>query len=141
MSIIQFNDDFYARIAKSMKVLGRDIAWLFCYPDGWDRHGGLDKHVNALVTDWARTNFASWKVRYADEAAHLRTPRLNLNIKAYPSTLHFYKALRILEYNCTAEQDWNDSLEKLRRLIDYLADKIITAHTNIDSISYTQISA
>jgi len=123
-----YGDEKFARIFASLQHDGRNIAWLFGYPKGWDEPGGLLPSIRAFVQDLQRANAITWNRQYENEKVPLSLGKLT-GLPPY-TEIEFYKSLRGLKYNLMdnegAETNLAKSLERLDILIDTVGASIIS---------------
>ncbi len=130
MSVMHFSDEKFQRIDKTLKMnYGRDLGHVFGYPQGWDKHAGLESHITAFLQDCQRANAGTWNRQYKDDAV-LVTFRPKL-VRTYSNDFELLKSLKGLRYNLIdndgVESSLNDCYSKLDKLIDFVTDKIISA--------------
>lgn len=148
MSVILYNPEKFLKIAKSLKSYKTSgvqyktnihcWAHVFGYPDGWvEGTETLEHKIDAFVSDLYRANQQTWIRQYEDDAFNANE-RLRLetlpaanNEIPYETKQALYKALRSIEYNIHDNAGNVSSLngcnERLKRIISYIADDIISA--------------
>ena len=127
MSVMTFDDDRYSQIFEALRVKGNDLGWLFGYPEGWDKYGGLDFHIKTFVTDLRRANILTWNRQYPDDI--LTVDELVFQPRCPYTNIQLYKALCAIRYNLCdnggKETDISNCLKRLNHLIDSVASGII----------------
>lgn len=136
MSVMQFDDEKFQRIDKTLKArYERDLGYLFGYPPGWDKSNGLSTHITAFLQDCQRANTGTWNRQYRDTTAlAVFSPKL---VQIYRNDFELLKSLKGLRYNLIdnagRESSLNDCWSKLDQLIDFVSDKIISSYPEWDA--------
>jgi len=129
MSVVLYSEKKFLEIYKTLEPEGRSLAWLFGYPDGWDELSGMDYYLKNFINDLYRANTITWNRQYPDEVQEIETLNFSQTVLPYGNLCRLYKSLLGLRYNLCdndgEESDLNNCLDRLNRLIDHIALKII----------------
>ncbi len=129
MSVVLYSQKKFLKIYKTLEPEGRSLAWLFAYPDGWDGASGIDNYLKSFINDLCRANTITWNRQYPDEVQEIETLNFSETILPYGNLCQLYKSLLGVRYNLCdnegKESDLNNCLDRLNRLIDHIALKII----------------
>ena len=129
MSVILYDGEKFQRIYQSLHLKGQELGYLFGYPEGWDKYGGLDEHIRPLIQDWQRGNIMTWNRQYPDDVEPLELADLDYGVMPYLNDFELLKSLQGLRYNLISndgeETDFKGSMGKLNRLIEHVMNKII----------------
>lgn len=142
MSVILYHPDKFLKIAKSLKLYKTNgvryitnihcWAHVFGYPEGWaEGTEALEHTIDAFASDLYRANQQTWYRQYKDEVYEMETLHEDSEETAYETKQALYKALRSVEYNIHdnsgAVSNLNGCNDRLKRIISYIADDIISA--------------
>ena len=129
MSVVLYSEKKILEIYKTLEPEGGSLAWLFGYPDGWDELSGMDYYLKNFINDLYRANTITWNRQYPDDVQEIETLNFSQTVLPYGNLCQLYKSLLGLRYNLCdndgKESDLNNCLDRLNRLIDHIALKII----------------
>ena len=129
MSVVLYSEKKFLEIYETLKPMARDLAWLFDYPEGWDKPGGMDYHLKNFLNDLYRANVMTWNRQYPNDTQKMDVLDFLKELPIYKNLCGLYKSLQGLRYNLCdndgEESDICNCLDKLNRLIDHIALKII----------------
>jgi len=127
MSTILYEDEKFLKIYQTLCIKrgGQEYAHLFKYPDGWEAHGGMDKHYQGFVDDLRVANIMAYNERYNADELGISLLDFTQTTLPYPSGIQFLKSLRGLRYNLD-EVDHNGCAKILDHLIDEVSYDIIS---------------
>ena len=129
MSVVLYSQKKFLKIYKTLEPEGRSLAWLFGYPDGWDGASGIDYYLKSFINDLYRANTITWNRQYPDDIREIKTLNFSQTVLPYRNLCQIYKSLLGVRYNLCdnegKESDLNNCLDRLNRLIDHIALKII----------------
>lgn len=130
MSVILYDDEKFRKIYENLHLMGRDLAWLFNYPEQWDEPNGMDEHFKSFVSDLRRSNIQTWNRQYPDSPQPLKIIDFSADVLPYRNLFEFYKSLRGLRYNLYDNDGEKSNIcncfTKLDHLIDHVAAEIIS---------------
>lgn len=129
MSVTLYSEKKFLEIYETLKPEGRDLAWLFGYPDGWDKPDGMNYYLKNFINDLYRANAITWNRQYPNDIQKIDVLDFSKRLLPYKNLHELYKSLQGLRYslcdNDGEESDLNNCLDKLNKLIDHIALKII----------------
>lgn len=123
MSVILYNEEKFLRVYQTLKCTGRDLGWLFNYPEGWDQPNGLDDPIRAFVEDLYQANIRCWNGQYSDDIRPVTSLKFRCILPS--NNFQLVKDLKAIRYNTYDNNGKQYNLPKTYERLNLLIESIL----------------
>ena len=133
MSVILYEDEKFLRIADTLKLKGRNLAYLFDYPKNWDAWDGMDKKLEKFCNCLRNANIDATNQRYNEDHPFQVLDYSN-GVLPYHG-FELIKSLKSVLYNSAESEKFNRTKERLFEVIYHFMSEIIDAMPEYERVN------
>lgn len=128
MSVILFDKEKFLRVYQHLQLKGREIAYIWHYPENWDKPNGMDEHLKCFVEDLYQANIRCWNSQYPDDIQPIE--KLKFRVVLPKNEFQLLKDLQGIRYNTydNGGRQYNlpKTYERLNKLIKHILEEIVS---------------